>query len=83
MSSFFGVSYDGILEGIMDASVGAFAASTYLKSASPGTSRQIKQSSSRNSLMKLGNAVRIPRLVSSRMGGHVSVSNTGKHAHFP
>lgn len=42
MSSFFGVSYDGILEGIMDASVGAFAASTYLKSASPGTSRQIK-----------------------------------------
>jgi hypothetical protein len=31
MSSFFGGSYDGILEGIMDASVGAFAASTYLK----------------------------------------------------
>lgn len=32
--------------------------------------------------MKLGNAVRIPRPVSSRMGGTVSVSNTGKHAHF-
>jgi hypothetical protein len=31
MSSFFGASYDCILEEIMDASVGAFAASTYLK----------------------------------------------------
>ena len=32
--------------------------------------------------MKLGNAVGIPRPVSSRMGGHVSISNTGKYARF-